>query len=127
MSRLPLQGEIIRESKTNLSFPSEKTYRRFAGKGRLLKALAVYCRASAGFEEVLALCESRRERPAPADETTILKPEIGYVYLVRHGARREFKVGRTNNPIRREGEIGVELPQKLEPISRYQHGRSRRR
>lgn len=36
--------------------------------------------------------------------------------MVRHGSRREYKIGRTNNPIRREGEISVELPQKLEPI-----------
>jgi hypothetical protein len=40
----------------------------------------------------------------------------GYVYLLRHGSRREFKIGRTNNPMRREGEIGVELPQELDPI-----------
>jgi Meiotically up-regulated gene 113 len=40
----------------------------------------------------------------------------GYVYLVRHGTRREFKIGRTNNLLRREGEIGVELPLKVSPM-----------
>lgn len=42
--------------------------------------------------------------------------QLGYVYLLKHGSRREYKIGKTNNPIRREGEIGVELPQRLEPI-----------
>ena len=40
----------------------------------------------------------------------------GFVYLLKHGTGRQFKVGRTNNPIRREGEIAIELPEKLEPI-----------
>lgn len=41
---------------------------------------------------------------------------IGYVYLLKHGSRREYKIGRTNNPIRREGEVGIQLPEKLSPI-----------
>ena len=41
---------------------------------------------------------------------------MGYVYLLKHGSRREYKIGRTNNRLRREGEIGVELPEKIEPI-----------
>lgn len=40
----------------------------------------------------------------------------GYVYLVRHGSGREFKIGRTSNPVRREGEVSIELPKRLEPV-----------
>jgi hypothetical protein len=117
LSRLPLQGEVIRESKANPAFPSEKTYRRFGGKTNLLKAVAAFCRAKAGFEDVLPFCENELEnQPATEDGDRRSEVEVGYVYLLRHGSRREYKIGRTNNPIRREGEIGVELPQKLEPI-----------
>jgi hypothetical protein len=41
---------------------------------------------------------------------------IGYVYLLKHGSRREYKIGRTNNPVRREGEVVIQLPEKLAPI-----------
>lgn len=117
LSRLPLQGEMIRESKANPEFPSEKTYRRFGGKTNLLNAVAKYCRANAGFEDVLVLCENARANSSLTEaEIGTLEPKVGYVYLLRHGSRREYKIGRTNNPIRREGEISVELPQKLEPI-----------
>jgi hypothetical protein len=44
------------------------------------------------------------------------KTSVGYVYLVRHGTRNEYKIGRTNNPLRREGEIRTELPEQLTPI-----------
>jgi hypothetical protein len=117
LSRLPVQGELIRESKANPAFPSEKTYRRFGGKAKLLKAVAEYCRANATFADVLAFCESEQEnRSATKDGTSTSKDQLGFVYLLRHGSRREYKIGRTNNPIRREGEISVELPQRLEPI-----------
>jgi hypothetical protein len=41
---------------------------------------------------------------------------IGYVYLLKHGSGREYKIGRTHNPLRREGEVALELPDELKPI-----------
>jgi hypothetical protein len=117
LSHLPLQGEIIRESKANPHFPSEKAFRRFGGKARLLEAVASYCRRTDAFLDVLALCERvSLDQGQIGDEAITSNDPLGYVYLLRHGSRREYKIGRTNNPIRREGEISVELPQKLEPI-----------
>ena len=117
LSRLPLQGELIRESKANPVFPSEKTYRRFGGKANLLKAVAAFCRANAEFKDVLPFCENGPENQSATEEGDRAgKVEVGYVYLLRHGSRREYKIGRTINPIRREGEISVELPQRLDPV-----------
>jgi len=96
LSRLPLQGELIRESKTNPAFPSEKTYRRFGGKDKLIRAVATFCEAK----------EEEHGEPL----------EVGYVYLLQHGSKREYKIGRTNNAIRREGEIDIELPHGVEPV-----------
>ncbi len=44
------------------------------------------------------------------------EPDIGYVYLLKHGSRREYKIGRTKNALRREGEIAIELPEKVQPV-----------
>lgn len=41
---------------------------------------------------------------------------VGYVYMIKHGSRREYKIGKTNNPLRREGEISLQLPEKIEPL-----------
>jgi hypothetical protein len=41
---------------------------------------------------------------------------VRYLYMLKHGSRREYKIGRTNNRLRREGAIGIELPEKIEPI-----------
>lgn len=117
LSRLPLQGEIIREAKANPAFPGEKTYRRFGGKSNLLSALATYCVAHDAFRDVALMCEA--QRPSASDDETSKESEsarVGYVYLLQHGSKREFKIGRTNNAIRREGEIDIELPHGVEPI-----------
>ncbi len=36
--------------------------------------------------------------------------------MLKHGLRREYKIGRTNNPLRREGELGIQLPEKCQPV-----------
>lgn len=43
-------------------------------------------------------------------------PAKGFVYLQQHGSRKEYKIGKTNNPMRREGEVKIELPERLQPI-----------
>ncbi len=117
LSRLPLQGELIRESQTNPAFPSEKTYRRFGGKDKLIRAVATFCEARPAFHDVAAMCNAQRTgRAEPKEEKHGESPEVGYVYLLQHGSKREYKIGRTNNAIRREGEIDIELPHGVEPV-----------
>jgi hypothetical protein len=54
---------------------------------------------------------------AKNEEHPVVKESVsGFVYLVKHGSRSEYKIGRTNNTLRREGEINLELPEKLAPV-----------
>jgi hypothetical protein len=36
--------------------------------------------------------------------------------MVKHGSRPEYKIGKTLNPVRREGELRVQLPEQLRPV-----------
>jgi hypothetical protein len=68
---------------------------------------------------VAAICAAAARAATREDEVEQGDAEetpVGYVYLVRHGSRREYKIGRTNNPIRREGELRTELPEVLSPV-----------
>jgi hypothetical protein len=38
------------------------------------------------------------------------------VYLIKHGKGREYKIGRTGNPLRREGQVALDLPNEVQPI-----------
>lgn len=102
---------MIRESKANDSFPSEKSFRRFGGKAKLLSALAAFCRSHAGFDDVWALCDSAATvRNSDAELGNLRKPEVttGFVYLMKSGPH--YKVGRTNSLGRREWELSIKIP-----------------
>jgi hypothetical protein len=84
---------------------------------RVTKVLQ-YCREHKGFDDVVQLCEATlATMPSAAERLTVSASQnSGYVYLLKHGNRSEYKIGRTLNPIRREGEVRLELPEKLAPI-----------
>ncbi len=111
LGRLPIQGELILESKANASFPSEKTFRRFEGKSKLLSGVVGFCRTHAGFDDVLAMCEGAvAGLGRNADLPVRAKPIVtsGFVYLTKSG--RHYKIGRTGSLGRREWELRIQIP-----------------
>lgn len=119
LGQLPTSGELRMKRRTDSEFPSWNTFARFGTKSELATKLAEFCRSQHGFEKVIEHCEEylRSTATVPGkDKLQFDEVSTGYVYLLKHGARREYKIGRTNNRLRREGEIGIELPEKIEPI-----------
>ena len=118
LGRLPVKGDLRLRTRNDPGFPHETTFwRGFGNKSGLIAELIAYCQNHEGFEEVTRLCNGYA--PPVQDLTNQAEAgevAVGFVYLVKHGSRREYKIGRTNNPLRREGEIGIELPEKLQPI-----------
>jgi hypothetical protein len=118
LQHFPVVGEFKLKSRSDPTFPNFKTFGRFGSKAKLVSAVSEFARLR-GYQDVVDICASvkplrRAGRESEGDATA--EGAVGYVYLLRHGSGREFKIGRTNNPIRREGEIGIELPRRLEPI-----------
>lgn len=119
LGRLPTAGELRLKRRNDPEFPSWNTFARFGSKAEMAKKLMEFCRSHQGFENVVEQCAHYFGSSASAldeDEPSAEKVVIGYVYLIKHGSRRDYKIGRTNNRLRREGDIGIELPEKIEPI-----------
>jgi Meiotically Up-regulated Gene 113 (MUG113) protein len=117
LKHFPVVGELKLRCRTDSTFPNPKTFSRFGSKRQLIATLRAFAQTR-DYEDVVDICDRTAGSTAPRLTATDTDPDvsIGYVYLVQHGTRREFKVGRTNNPLRREGEIGIELPQRLKPV-----------
>ncbi len=118
LGRVPTQGDLLLTAKNDPEFPSEKAFRRLGSKGQRAARILDYCGTIAGFEDVAVLWKQ-----VPTAEPAVVTAEdentptaVGYVYLLKHGTRREYKIGRTNNPLRREGELGIQLPEKCQPV-----------
>jgi hypothetical protein len=118
LQKVPVLGDL-RVARTNdPTFPDRNVFNRLGSKRRRVERVIEYCESLPNLDDVASLwrqvvvleATTHEEECAPDGQS------VGYVYLLKHGSRREYKIGRTNNPIRREGEIGIELPEKLTPV-----------
>jgi len=117
LGRVPVPGDLLIATRNDPTFPSKNVFERLGPKAQRASQVIAFCEANPGNDDVVTLWRAavQAERPA-AEEVNSAAPSIGYVYLLKHGSRREYKIGRTNNPLRREGEVGIQLPEKLQPV-----------
>jgi hypothetical protein len=121
LGHFPTKPELKLRKQHDTAFPNIVTLRRRLGnKPEMVNKLLEYCRACEGWDDVIDIClklqSSLSKAVLQSDTSEENVPKIGYVYLIQHGNRREYKIGKTYNLIRREGEIRLELPEKVKPI-----------
>jgi hypothetical protein len=107
---LPIEGEIRRKAKTDVTFPHHGAFARFGGKQKLAAALAAYCRKTPGLDDVLALCiqqENASDVPSMGKQRAA-KVSTGFVYFMKSWPH--YKIGRTNSIGRRASEPAIKIP-----------------
>lgn len=116
LGKYPVVAELKMKSYKDKTFPTRNVFWRLGGQSAVAKKVIDYCKTQDGYDDVIAICEpianTTKQKIAPTTKVRI----TGYVYLIKHGTRHEYKIGKTNNPIRREGEIGIELPERVRPV-----------
>ncbi len=116
LGRVPTDGDIRLESKNNAEFPSHSTMRvRLGNKNKLLQTVLDYARSNGYSAEKISILE---EAITPEKSETMLDDSkggnSGFVYLMKSG--KYYKIGMTNSPDRRQYEIGLHLPEAIQPI-----------
>lgn len=114
LGHYPVVPELRMKKRSDPTFPNSKTYTRFGTKAQQVRALLEFAR-DRGDLDVVEICTSTASTNTAVKDDSDADGGVatGYVYLIKHGTRREYKIGRTNSPIRREGEVGIELPLRL--------------
>jgi hypothetical protein len=112
LGHFPIVGELKMKHRADASFPDAKVFDRLGGKHERAKKLAEYCR-NASMDDVALMCATV-ERPRDRDEPDPDEPTIGFVYLFKSG--RYFKIGKSNAAGRREREVALQLPQKVQAV-----------
>ena len=118
LGRPPVEGDLRMAARNDPSFPSENPFRRLGPRELRVSRVIAFCEENPGNEDVAKLWRAIPIRARQeGDEAIESGPlSIGYVYILKHGSRREYKIGKTNNVLRREGEIAFELPEKVKPL-----------
>src|SRR5580658_4386564 len=94
IGRVPTIPEMRLKKRSDPTFPAACIFQRRLGhKPELVKRVAAFCKGHEEYFDVLAYCESFMQLPSTAAVDTASESRCGYVYLIRHGNRREYKIG----------------------------------
>lgn len=113
LGRLPASSDIRLKTSRTPGFPTEKTYRRFGGKSKIV--MLVRAHTGAGTPALLRMCDEYLAHHGDLDgeeenDGVAHDVEMGFVYLIKSG--RFYKIGRSNAVGRRERELAIQLPER---------------
>ena len=117
LDHFPIEGELRIKGKTDKNFPSHSGFSQLGSKQERIQKIIEYCQGRNELDDIVSHCKVvAKPIHKKINSTTPVSDSVGYVYLIRHGTRNEYKIGMTRNPIRREGELRIELPEKIQPV-----------
>jgi len=118
LQKVPVLGDL-RIAKTNdPTFPARTVFNRLGSKRQRVEKVIAYCESRPDHDDVSSLWKRINVPQTTNDEeeSAAEVQSVGYVYLVKHGSRREYKIGFTYDPIRRLGENRIAAPENLTHI-----------
>ena len=116
LGKFPTYDELALEKNNDAEFPTRNVFINFGSKLKLAEKLIEYCKDRTDYEDVIKLCEpileKLNERESVDDSNS--NQLIGAVYLFKHG--KYYKIGKTNDTVRRGNELKIQLPENLDLI-----------
>jgi hypothetical protein len=116
VGHFPTEGERAVARYKDPAFPGGSAFRRRAKSEPLQQALLNWCRGHEMFADVRQLLELAGSKPKPAPSPRRSKIVNGYVYLMRYGSGKDFKIGCTENVSRRQSQIDMMSPDNVRLI-----------
>lgn len=116
LGRYPTDGDLLFKSNRDPNFPSTKPFRRLGNKKDAAKKIYEYA-AQKGYDDILELCKKVIENSKEKEDENVDNSEasrIGEVYLFKSG--RYYKIGKTNDTVRRGQELRIQLPEKMDLV-----------
>jgi hypothetical protein len=117
LGHVPTKADLRLAKRRDPTLPSEVAFtRRFGSYADVRSRVRAWSAENPDFADVTPILESAIAQDHPEPRLSADVTVLGFVYLVKHGSRSEYKIGRTLNPIRREGEMRLQLPEKVKPV-----------
>lgn len=115
--KLPTDASMRMKSRNDPTFPSTNTIQQHLGnRTERIIFLNEYCDGREDLEDIAKICSAilaKEDNTISSSKTQ--QSEKGYVYLFKYG-KKHFKIGMTKDPLRRLGEVNIDVPEKLEPV-----------
>lgn len=114
LGKFPTYREITVEKSSDSEFPDKGTFYRLGTKEQFATKVVEYCKNKSSCEDIIELCESVLEKSSKDEKDDNTNINIGEVYLFKSG--RYYKIGKTNDTVRRGSEIRIQLPERTSLI-----------
>lgn len=113
LGKFPTTREIDVARNTDPELPSLGAFQRLGTKDELAAKTIEYCKGKTGYEDVIEICQSILGKPAEESNggSDVSAVEV---YLFKSG--RHYKIGKTNDTVRRGNELRIQLPEKMDLI-----------
>ena len=117
LDRFPTYDELRIEKNNDAEFPERNVFTKFGSKQEFSLKISEYAKQK-GYSDIFEICKtiiekSHNEEQDSQDSNT--NQVLGEVYLFKHG-NKHYKIGRTNDAVRRGTELRIQLPENLDLI-----------
>lgn len=114
IGRFPTNADLIGKRNRDVSFPSPGSFKRFGNKREMAEKISEYAEQK-GYADVVEMCTPAMKRSGKTEDDDVgLGNVVGEVYLFKSG--RYYKIGKTNDTVRRGNELRIQLPEKMDLI-----------
>lgn len=117
LGRFPTNRDLIVKRNKDSQFPNQTSIHRRGHKADIVKKIHQYAMQK-GYNDVVKICKviidkNQNERQELQDSE--VNQTLGEVYLFKHG-NKHYKIGKTNDTVRRGSELRIQLPESLDLI-----------
>lgn len=114
----PTRPELESKHYTNPKFPAYTTFTDRIGLTNVIaQKILDYIIDKRGYKDVNDICKIILEKYRDEqEESDVEQGNHGWMYLIRHGNRNQYRVGKTGNLFKRLGQNRIELPEGSTPI-----------
>ncbi|MBI2590231.1 GIY-YIG nuclease family protein [Candidatus Berkelbacteria bacterium] len=114
IGKFPTNADLIGKRHRDSEFPSPGSFDRLGNKKERADKVLEYAEKK-GHADIVKLCTSVIEQHSKIEINDVGSGEIvGAVYLFKHG--KYYKIGKTNDTVRRGNELKIQLPESLDLI-----------
>ena len=113
LGKYPAQREMSLKRRKDSSFPDSKVFRRLGNSDAIARRLFLFSRDNQEFVDIAAFLPEPQEAHAPDEASSMSTGDpqrVGYVYMLKFRGK-DYKIGFSNDPERRYGEIATKMPE----------------
>lgn len=115
LKKWPTKAEIEVKHNKEYGFPGSSIFYRNLGNIKDLANKILQYAEDNNYDDVIKICNEVLEKYKNLDEQdkdNTEKGVLGWVYLIKHGSFSQFRVGHTNDLLRRTKENRIQLPER---------------